>query len=225
MRTPQQHQQLVELAQRIVLRYQQRRYEVVAELIARALATSDEDQTFALALALTDQALSSVEESRLDAVTTGRGWQPAMPGPGGVLITPADTSVAPIPLAMRLIDAMHRSVALDKDDPGKQRALADLGVIYETAAAADIEVFRGLFAALASYAAHGRAGDIEITLDSINVDAVSDDAEDAAGAPADVFVADSSRNSGPHFVGAGSGIPRPRTPFAVESPQSGHRRV
>lgn len=165
MRTRQQHEELVQIAKRIVLRQEQGRYEQAAELIVRALATSDAEQTFALALALTEQALLAVEESRLDAVNADRGWRPAMRMGDGTLITPSDTAVAPMPLAMRLIDAMHRSVALNTDDPAKQRALTELGTVYETAAAADHWVFQGLFAALATYAAYGRADNIEVTLD------------------------------------------------------------
>lgn len=173
MSTPALHQELVDIANRIVLRQQQGRLDQAAELIVRALASSNADQTFALALALTEQALKAAEESRVDAVAAGRGWRPAMHLPDGTLVTPDDQTVAPIPLAMRLIHAMHRSVALPAEDPDKQKALAELGAIYETAAAADNTVFHGLFAALASYAVHGRGDHLDITLDAVEPPAAS----------------------------------------------------
>lgn len=87
MKLRQQHQDLVETAQRIVLRQQQGQTTIAAELIVRALATSDADTTFALALALTEQALQAVEESRLNATSGQHAWQPAMADATGALIT------------------------------------------------------------------------------------------------------------------------------------------
>lgn len=154
-----QHQELVELAGRIVHRQHVGQPDIAAELIMRALATSDADNTFALALALAEKALESVEESRLDAVEADRPWRPAMRLSPQVLVTHEDTAVAPVPLAMRLIEALHRSLTGDKD------ALADLDAAYAAASTADDAVFHGMFAALATYAARGRAENVEITLD------------------------------------------------------------
>lgn len=151
-----QHGEITEVAKRIVQRHQRGRPDVAAELIMRALTTSDADATFALALALTEQALDAVEDIRLDAAEHGTPWQPAVQLPSGRLITPADTSIAPIPLAMRMVDAMHRAMSGDKD------AVTRLGAIYEQAAQADDATFREMFAALATYAAYGFAGKMDV---------------------------------------------------------------
>lgn len=147
----QEHRDLVALARRIVQRHQGGRPDIAAELIARALVTGDADQTFALALALTEQALDSVEDSRLDAAEAGHDWRPAMYVSPTELVTPDDTSIAAVPLAIRLIDAMHRGMN------GSADAVTELGAIYEQAACADDTVFPHVFAALATFAAHGRA--------------------------------------------------------------------
>lgn len=149
------HQELVDLARRIVLRHQQGRLTIAAELIVRALATSDTEHTFGLAVALTDQALLAVESNRIDALAAGRPWRPGMTTPSGELITPADSSAAPVPLALRMIEAMHRGMNGDKD------AITELGVIYDTAAA-DATVLHAFFAALATYAAQGLSGQMQI---------------------------------------------------------------
>lgn len=160
MDTRREHRQFVKLAERIVQRQQLGRPDIAAELIMRALATSDADHTFALALALAEQGLLAVEESRLEAATNERAWQPAMRAEADVLVTPADESTAPIPLAVRMLDAMHRSMV------GDQQAVTDLGRIYEQASAAADGVFHGMFAALATYAARCRNNDLDITLDA-----------------------------------------------------------
>lgn len=156
MSIQQQHREIVDVARRIVQRHHAGRLDVASELIMRALATSDADATFALALALTEQALAAVEDSRIDAATNDMPWQPAVRLPTGELITPADTSIAPIPLAMRLIAALHQGMGGDKD------AIPHLGEIYEQAASADDATFHGMFAALATYAAHGLGERVEV---------------------------------------------------------------
>jgi hypothetical protein len=167
------HRRFVDLAQRIVQRQQHGRADIAAELIMRALATSDADHTFALALALAEQGLQAVEESRLDAAAAERAWQPAMRTSAGTLVTPADSAIEPIPLAMRLLDAMHRSMAGDKES-----AVAELGHTYEQASAAPDEVFHGMFAALATYAARCRNDDVDVTMD-LTMDVTADATQSA----------------------------------------------
>jgi hypothetical protein len=151
-----QHRDVVKLAERIVQRAQAGRLDIAAELIMRALATSDADGTFALALALTEQALNAVEDSRVDAAANEMPWQPAYRLSSGHLVTPAHEAIEPMPLAMRMVSALHRGMGGDKE------AIAELGQIYERAASADDATFHGMFAALATYAAQGRRDNVEV---------------------------------------------------------------
>lgn len=151
-----QHREIVSVARRIVQRTQAGRLDIGAELIMRALSTSDADGTFALALALTEQALNAVEDSRLDAAVNDVPWQPAFRLGPDRLVTPADESIEPMPLAMRMVAALHRGMGGDKD------AITELGQIYECAASADNATFHGMFAALATYAAHGLNDKVEV---------------------------------------------------------------
>jgi hypothetical protein len=156
-----QHREIAEAAQRIVYRAQAGRLDIAAELIMRALATSNANATFALAIALTEEALKAVEESRLDAAKDEMSWQPAYRLHAGRLVTPADDTVEPMPLAIRMLDALHRGMNGDKD------AVTELGKIYEVAAAAADATFHGMLAALVTYAAHARNNRIDITAEPV----------------------------------------------------------
>lgn len=147
MRMRQQRRELIDLAARIVHRQRRGQFDIAAELVMRALATSNADQTFALALALTEQALYAVEKDRLDAAERNLQWRPAMMDEGE-LVTPDSIAVSPVPLAMRMIEAMHQSMA------GEPDAVTRIGEVYEEATAAEDWVFHGLFAALAAYTAY-----------------------------------------------------------------------
>ncbi len=155
MQMRQQRQELMDIAARIVHRQQRGQFEVAAKLIVRALATSDADLTFAFALALAEQALIAVEDDRVNAAEQGMQWRPAMME-DEQLVTADSTTVSPVALAMRLIEAMHRSM------DGEPNAVAEIGEVYEVAAVADDAVFQGMFAALASYAAHALNDEVRV---------------------------------------------------------------
>lgn len=151
----QQRQELIAVAARIVRRQSRGQFEAAAELILRALATSNADATFAFALALTEQALLAVEDDRVKAAQRDMQWRPAMME-DDKLVTADTTAITPVALAMRMVETMHRSMV------GEPDAVPKLGEVYELATAADDAVFRGMFAALAAYAAYALNDEVRV---------------------------------------------------------------
>ena len=155
------HQELIDLAQQVIKRALLGHCDIAAELVAAELRSKRVDRAFGLALALGEEALAAVWQSREDAIQRGVAWMPVMPEAGtGRMLSPAEEDIHPIVLAMRLLDALHRRLI------GDQHATKDLGKVYETALTASEEVFFGFYDALILYAVSAQRGDITVTVDN-----------------------------------------------------------
>ena len=141
------------VASRIIKRHAEGAHDVARRLLVEELCERGPAHRYELAVNLAQHALDSLAAVRARAEAEGLSWTVALPDPAtGALVTIADAGSTGAGMAVRLLDAMHRSQG------GQLEADRDAAEVQEEAMGAEPAVLAAFLTALTAFAARASHG-------------------------------------------------------------------